>query len=187
MSPEDELTPATINMIASDVRDGKPHKEDIDRVLAYFCKLVDEGRPLPFELRLYLRDSFKKYLDEGATSIDQGLGLVRGKVGRGPADDYRDMDIAAAVLEKRGIDGRSHQDALDEVAVDFKVKKTKVGEAFRKYRGAAKAVLFAQRLILDLPPWTADQSRKINKICKGSEKTAQEVLASEPPTITPKN
>jgi hypothetical protein len=36
MNPEDEVTPATINMIVWDIRDGKPDKEDIDRLLAFF-------------------------------------------------------------------------------------------------------------------------------------------------------
>src|SRR6516164_9188124 len=89
--------PLDIDMIASDVREGRAAPCDARRLLETFNDLVDHDVAQPRELLLYLRDSFRRYLDNGKRGMESALGLKRRK-GRPKASETRQIQIATDVL-----------------------------------------------------------------------------------------
>ena len=140
METEDELSPREINDIAWDVRDKEADPEDVKRILIYFCGLVEEGRPLPFELRKYLKDAFMSFLDDSGTSIESALGLKRGKRGRPRASEDERIAMAAEILRHR-LSGSSHEEAIFSVGDKFHKGATVLGEAWAAYKQDAIYVI----------------------------------------------
>lgn len=183
---EERLTPATIHGIACDVRDGTADPEDVKRILLYYVRIIQRGEDVPAELRDFLKSAFDSYLQNKASSVDQALGLIRPRQGRTKADENEQMLLAAQVLAAR-IDGKSHQDALEDVAEDFECGKTKVGEAWKKQKGQAYHLLRYLRMISGEGPFTESEERKLSKIYKKDRDILRKFFADQPPTITSEN
>ena len=162
MNPEDEVSPRELNDIAWDVRDGMADPEDVKRVLIYFCGLVEENRPLPLELRKYLKDAFRSYLDKSSTSIESALGLKRGKRGRPKANEDERIAIATEILRHR-LSGSSHEEAVSKVGEEFHKGSTVIGEAWATFKQDAIYVLRMERP-LDHYPWTQDEVQRLSEI-----------------------
>lgn len=187
MNHEDDLTPGVIANIAWDVSEASADPEDVKRVLAYFCSLVDEGKQLPIEMQDFLKDGFRRFLKDEATSVDQGLGLVRSKTGRPKADEDKRRQMAAYVLRER-LSGKAHQEVLEDVAEEFGVSASTVGDAWSDHNATAPEWLLAERvLVTGQGSFSEEETRRLQKIyAKRVEKMAR-FFADQPPTITPKN
>jgi len=107
-----ELTPATINQIAWEVREGNADPEDARRLLELFC---ESGDRIPRELLSHFCEAFRAYLG-GKKTLDSALGLAR-KRGRPGADEERQQMLAVEVLRHR-LAGLSSEDAIAKVAED---------------------------------------------------------------------
>lgn len=186
MNPEDDVSPATINNIAWDVRDNKADPEDVRRVLAYFCLLIEEGKDLPVGLREFLKDGFRAYLDGNAISVDQAIGLIRMTGGRPPADEVDQAILAARLLEAR-MAGANHQDALEGVAEDHGCGKTKVGDAWRDFKGQAVPMLLFLRSLSGDGDFTCAEWKDLRKIFKKDHEMMERWFPKQPPTITSEN
>lgn len=167
-----ELTPATINQIAFEVRDGVADPEDVRRILTYYCDRIDMGEPVPAELTTYLRDSLKRFLEEGKT-VESALGLAR-REGRRPADAQIRRNMAAEVLRNR-MTGVSHQDALDLVSAKFSRSQSIIGKAWKDHKFDAVIILRLERPS-DQYPWSAEEVERLRVI-----------FADEPWFIAPLN
>lgn len=183
---EERLTPATIHGIACDVRDGMADPEDVRRILLYYVRIIQRGDDVPAELRDFLKSAFDSYLRNEARSVDQALGLIRPRPGATKADEYEQMELAAQVLAAR-ISGKSHQDALEDVAEAFECGKSKVGEAWRRQKGQAIPMLRFLRIVGEEGPFTESEKRKMSKIFKKDIDSLRKFFADQPPTITPEN
>ena len=186
MNPEDEVSPATINNLAYDIPENKADPEDVRRVLNYFCLLVGEGKELPVGLREFLKDGFRAYLDGNASSVDQAIGLIRMKVGRPPEDEVDQSKLAARVLEVR-MAGTNHQKALEDVAERHGCKKTKVGDAWGKFKGQAVPMLLFLHSVEGDGDFTDAEWKEIHKIFKKDHEIIERWFSEQPPTITPEN
>jgi hypothetical protein len=184
MISNNDVTPETVNAIAWDVRDGKADPDDVRRVLEYLCNQIEEQKPLSIELREYLKDSIRLFLNGSATSVDQGLGLIRPRKGRTKADKHERRILAAGVLEAR-IAGKNHQEALDVTAENNQCGKTKVGEAWREFKGEAVPTLLSLRMANDAGPITEPESIAILKIFQKDFDEMKSWLENQPATLTP--
>ncbi len=162
MEPEDDLSQREIWSIAWDVRDKIADPEDVKRILIYFCGLVEEGRPLPFELRKYLKDAFISFLDDSGTSIESALGLKRGKSGRPKASEDDRIAIAAEILRHR-LSGSSHEEAILSVGDEFHKGSTVLGEAWAAFQQDAVWVLRMERPVGEYP-WTQEELERLEKM-----------------------
>ena len=185
MNPEDEVSPATINNLACDIPENKADPEDVRRVLNYFCLLVGEGKELPVELRKFLKDGFQAYLDGNASSVDQAIGLIRMKVGSPPKDELDQCILAARLLEAR-MANSNHQDALESVAKDNECGITKVGDAWKTFKGQAVPMLLYLRKGGD-GNFSEAEWQKVRKIFKKDHEIIERWFSEQPPTITPEN
>ena len=184
MNSEDDVTPATISNIAWDIQENNADPEDVRRILTYFCVLVDERRAVPDGLQSLLRDCFRAYLNGSAKTVDQAIGLVRSRRGRPPVDKVEQAIIAARVLEAR-IAHSTLQDALEEVAEKHECHKTKVGDAWGKFKGHAVPMLLVLRSFNGEGQFTAAEWERVRKIF-GKDHTKMEKWFSEQPrAITP--
>lgn len=156
----ESLTPREIIDIAWDVIDGKAGKADAENLLALFCDCVDNRQPVPRELAVHLRDSFRRYL-AGEKAIDAALGLVK-KKGRPKADQELPIKMAAEVLRLR-MRKTSHEGALANVAGKFNCGITAVSDAWRKHPQDAIIRIRLERH-LDKFPWTAREMAMLDSI-----------------------
>lgn len=186
MNPEDEVSPATINNVAYDIRENRADPDDVRRVLNYFCLLVEEGEELPFELRELLKDGFRAYLDGPAISVDQGLGLTRTGRGRRPVDEIDQSILAAEYLESR-IAGASDFDAKEDVATQNVCGKTKVGYAWKDFKGQAVPIAQCLRSYRGEQPFTDDEWQRIGRIYEKNFAEMNKWFSQQPPTIAPEN
>jgi uncharacterized caspase-like protein len=161
----EKLSPRQIFDIAYDVIDGTAEKQDAETLLALFCDCVDCQQPVPRELAVHLRDSFRRYL-AGEQSIGAALGLVK-KKGRPAADEDAQTLMATEVLRQRFL-GTPHQDALYSVAEEFKCAESTVGEAWKKHRLDAWMVFRMERN-LEESPWSEDELGRLVKIIERNQ------------------
>ena len=74
-----------IFLAAFDLINGEPDQDNAHLLLEYFCNAFDNQEEIPYELFLYLRNSFRRYLDKEVNKMDVALGLLK-KKGRPNAD-----------------------------------------------------------------------------------------------------
>lgn len=148
-----------INQIAFEVRDGEAKPEDARLLMKAFCDSAEQGA-IPNRLITHLRDVFRRHLDTGCT-IDAALGLTR-KKGAPKIEEQRSIELAAAVLRAR-LAGESHQEALDTAAENCGSNKTAMGEAWKKNRMAAVAIVHNERP----EGFSEDEKSKLEEILNG--------------------
>ena len=139
---------------------------------------------MPIELREFIKDGFRAYLDGPANSVDQGVGLIRTGRGRRPADEVDQSILAARLLEVR-MAGTNHQDALEDVAERHGCKKTKVGDAWGKSKGQAVPMLLYLRSVEGGGEFTDAEWDEIRKIFKKDHTKMEGWFSQHPPTIAP--
>ena len=159
----EKLSPREIFNIAYDVIDGTAEKADAEALLALFCDCVDNRQPVPRDLAVHLRDSFRRYL-AGEKTIDAALGLVK-KKGRPTSDQELPIKMAREVLRLR-MKEISHIVALDLVAGQFDCGVTAVSDAWRKHQQDAIISIRLERH-LDKFPWTSREMDMLDSIFAG--------------------
>lgn len=159
----ENLTPRAIVQIAWDVIDGKADKADAENLLALFCDCVDNRQPVPRDLAVHLRDSFRRYL-AGEKTIGAALGLAK-KKGRPKADQELPIKMATEVLRLR-MRKTIHEGALANVAGKFECGVTAVSDAWRKHSQDAIISIRLERH-LDKFPWTAREMAMLDSIFVG--------------------
>lgn len=162
MEPVD-LTPGAIIQIAWDVIEGTAEKSNAEALLALFCDCVDNRQPVPRDLAVHLRDSFRRYLADEKT-IGAALGLAK-KKGRPMADQELPIKMATEVLRLR-MKKVSHEGALANVSGKFRCGVTAVSDAWRKHQQDAIISIRLERH-LDKFPWTAREMDMLDSIFAG--------------------
>lgn len=149
MGQWDEFTPATINHIVCEIREGIAKPDEAKKLLKYYCYLVDNEQEIPYLLTRHFRDSFTSCLQE-EKSIEAAFGLSR-KNGRPKHDEEIRIKMATEVLRSRLFHKLPHQEALSVVSEKFGWGKTVIGEAWQKYKLEAFVSIRIERHVDGFP------------------------------------
>ncbi len=148
-------------LAAFDLINGEPDPDNARLLLERYCHAFDNQEEIPYELFLYLRNSFRRYLDKEVNKMDVALGLLK-KKGRPKADSQVRINMATEVLRSR-LQGKSHQDALYNASEKLKCCETTVGEAWAAWKQTAIIQIRMERPT-DKYPWTKEEIERVDKI-----------------------
>jgi hypothetical protein len=172
---EDQLSPGEQMQLLSDWQQGAAHPADVRRALTTIRNHEVAGTPLPWALQELIARSICAYVDGDSGSLNRAFGLTRRR-GRPPAGEDEPVRMATSVFRER-ICGETHQVALEITSEKFGCVESIVGEAWKKYRDDARAILVTEREFAGPRDrfgniFTPEESERFWRIMGGRQSTA---------------
>ena len=169
-----ELTPATINQIIYEIRDGEADPEDAKRLLLLFCDTA--SRDVPNQVIEFLQRAISGFLRGEKRTLDAAFGLARAE-GRPKADEEIQTKMAASVLKLR-IKGVPHQESLATVGEQYSKSQSVIREAWKAKKSMALAVVAIERSLGNLP-FEGRERRQLLRIYGNANAMLEAVFATE--------